>query len=143
MTDGSISPKVVRDFETHCQTYFMNAKDGVADDLKVTKILGCFENALVADWASMERERLAKLSFEDFMKEFRERWLPYNWEQMIRVQMLGTHLDPAKHRFETWAAQIMSHNVSLRNTPLFMTDDRLRTQLEIMLDVELQTLARC
>ena len=142
MTDGSISPKVVRDFETHCQTYFMNAKDGVADDLKVTKILGCFENALVADWASTERERLAKLSFEDFMKEFRERWLPYNWEQMIRVQMLGTHLDPAKHRFETWAAQIMSHNVSLRNTPLFMTDDRLRTQLEIMLDVELQTLAR-
>ena len=119
----------------------MNAKDGVADDLKVTKILGCFENALVTDWASTERERLSKLSFEDFMKEFRERWLPYNWEQMIRVQMLGTHLDPAKHHFETWAAQIMSHNVSLHNTPSFMTDDRLCTQLEIMLDVELQTLA--
>ena len=31
MTDGDITPKIVRDFETHCTTYFINAKDGVAD----------------------------------------------------------------------------------------------------------------
>ena len=125
MTDGKITPKVVCEFETHCTTYFMNAKDGVTDNLKVTKVQGCFDNALVADWASMEQERLAKLSFENFMKEFQERWLPYNWEQMIHIQMLGTHLDPAKHWFESWASQIMSHNVSLRNTASFMTDDKL------------------
>ena len=142
MTDGDITPKIVREFETHCATYFMNTKDGVADELKVTKILGCFENNLVADWASTEQERLAKLSFEEFMKEFRERWLPDDWEQIIRVTMLGTRLDPKVHRFETWAAQIMSHNVSLRNTPSFLTDDQLRSQLDIMMDAELQTLAR-
>ena len=142
MTDGDITPKIVREFETHCATYFMNTKDGVADELKVTKILGCFENNLVADWASTEQERLAKLSFEEFMKEFRERWLPDDWEQIICVTMLGTRLDPKVHCFETWAAQIMSHNVSLRNTPSFLTDDQLRSQLDIMMDAELQTLAR-
>lgn len=141
MTDGKMTPKIIRDFEMHCTTYFMNAKDGVPEDQKVTKILGCFNNALVADWAYTERERLRKLSFDNFMKELRKRWLPYNWEQLIRIQMLGTHLDPAKHRFESWASQIMSHNISLRNTLSFLTDDKMRTQLEIMLDVELQTLA--
>lgn len=35
----------------------------------------------------------------------------------------------------------MSHNVSLHNTASFLTDDKLCMQLEIMLDVELQTLA--
>ena len=61
----------------------------------------------------MEQECLAKLTFEDFMKEFREHWLPDDWEQIIRVEMLGMRLDPKIHCFETWAAQIMSHNVSL------------------------------
>ena len=142
ITDGDIMPKIVRDFETHCTTYFINAKDGVADEMKVTKILGCFENNLIADWTSMEQEHLAKLMFEDFMKEFCECWLPDDWEQIIRVEMLGMRLDPKIHHFETWAAQIMSHNVSLRNTPSFLTDNQLRSQLDIMLDAELQMLAR-
>ena len=142
MTNRDIMPKIVRDFETHCTTYFINAKDGVADNMKVTKILGCFENNLIADWTSMEQERLAKLTFKEFMKEFCKRWLPDNWEQIIRVEMLGTHLDPKLHHFETWAAQIMLHNISLRNTPSFLTDEQLHSQLDIMLDAELQTLAQ-
>lgn len=141
LTDGEITPKVVREFENHCTTYFINAKDGVADDIKVTKILGCFENALVDDWASTERERLSALNFTEFMKEFRERWLPPNWEQMVRTQMLGTPLNPRTQKFEAWAAQVLSHNVSLRNTNSHMTDEKLRMQLEIMLDEELRTLA--
>lgn len=111
------------------------------DEMKVTKILGCFKNNLIADWTSTEQERLAKLTFEDFMKEFRECWLPDDWEQIICVEMLGTRLDPKIHHFETWAVQIMSHNVLLRNTPSFLTDDQLHSQLDTMLDAELQTLA--
>lgn len=76
------------------------------------------------------------------MKEFRECWLPNDWEQIICIAMLGTHLDPKIHCFETWAAQIMSHNISLQNTPSFLTDDQLQSQLDIMMDAELQTLAQ-
>ena len=110
--------------------------------MKVMKILGCFENNLIADWTSTEQEQLAKLTFEEFMKEFCECWLPDDWEQIIRVEMLGTCLDPKLHHFETWAAQIMLHNISLQNTPSFLTDEQLRLQLDIMLDAELQTLAQ-
>ena len=55
--------------------------------------------------------------------------------------MLGTHLDPERTRFEPWATQIMAHNISLRDTKSFMTDEQLRVQLEIMLDPELQITA--
>ena len=83
LTNGEITPKVIWDFENHCATFFMNAKDGVADDKKVTCILGCFENSLVDDWAQVDCDRLAELTFPKFMKEFREHWLPHNWEQTV------------------------------------------------------------
>ena len=141
MTDGEISPKVIREFEVRCAVYFMNVKGGVTDDQKVKKLLGSFKNTLVNDWMSTECDRLIQLPFSDFMEEFRERWLPANWEQTVLTQMLGKHLDPAKSTFEAWAAQILSHNVSLRGTKSHMTDKALRRQLEIMLDEELRTLA--
>ena len=119
----------------------MNIKGGVADDQKVRKLLGSFKNTLIQDWMSTETDRLIQLSFTDFMDEFRERWLPTNWEQNVLTQMLGSHLDPARQTFEAWASQILSHNVSLRKTKSHMTEEALRRQLEIMLDEELRTLA--
>ena len=140
LTDGEITPKVIRDFESHCSTYFLNAKGGVTEEQKVTRIMGCFQNDLVDDWTQVEKTRLLALTFEEFMKEFRERWLPPNWEQAVRTQMLNTRLSPSQ-RFQPWAAQILSHNVSLRNTQSHMTDAQLRTQLEAALDEELRALA--
>ena len=141
MTKGKITPKIVREFESHCTHYFINAKDGIPDEKKVMKILGCFEESVIDDWTSTHQARLIKMTFPEFMKEFRKRWLPHNWEKTVRNEMLGTHLNPDIHRFETWAAQIMAHNVSLRETSSFMTDEALRTQLEIMLDTDLQITA--
>ena len=48
-----------------------------------------------------------------------------NWEQTVLTQMLGKHLDPTKLTFETWAAQILSHNVTLQKTKSLMTDEAL------------------
>ena len=137
LMDGEITPKVVHDFETHCNTFFINAKDSVTEDNQVTKILRCFENTLAADWASTDWERLVKLKFDDFMKEFCSRWLLSNWEQLVRTQMLGTLLDPKKQCFETWAAQLQSYNVSLQNTSSHMTDDKLHLHMEILINQDL------
>lgn len=140
LTDGEITPKVIRDFESHCSTYFLNAKGGVTDEQKVTCIIGSFQNILINDWTQVERTQLIALTFEEFMKEFHERWLPHNWEQAVQTQMLNTRLTPSQ-RFQLWADQILSHNVSLRNTPSYMTDSQLHTQLEAALDEELRALA--
>ncbi len=54
--------------------------------------------------------------------------------------MLNSRLDPSQ-KFEMWAAQILSYNVSLHNTTSHMSKDQLRTQLEVVLDEELRTIA--
>ena len=71
LCNGEISPKSVKDFENHCMNYFINTKGGIEDNLKVSRILRCFENDLINDWILVNRERFTKLSFKDFMIEFR------------------------------------------------------------------------
>ncbi|KAF8258264.1 hypothetical protein EI94DRAFT_1708158 [Lactarius quietus] len=124
LTDGEVTPKVVCKFENHCITYFVNAKDGVADSVKVSKILGCFENTLIDDWAAMDREQLVVLSFPKFMKEFCKQWLLFNWEEMVQTEMMNSQLNPLQ-KFETWAAEVMAHNISLWNTLTHLSDDQL------------------
>lgn len=43
ITDGELTPGIVRDFESRCLIFFTSAKDTITDDQKVTKILGCFQ----------------------------------------------------------------------------------------------------
>ena len=142
LSNGEISPKSVKDFENHCLNYFVNAKGGIEDEVKVARILGCFENDLVNDWISVNREHFTTLSFPDFMTEFRARWLPHDWEQSLRSKILSARLYPKKQRFKDWAASIQSLNVSLQGTPSHLDDSRIRLQLEAGLDEELQTAAR-
>ena len=142
LSNGEITPKSAKDFENHCLNYFVNAKGGIEDELKVSRILGCFENDLVNDWISVNRERFTTLSFPDFMTEFRARWLPHDWEQSVRSKILSARLYPKKQKFEEWASYIQSLNVSLRGTPSHLDEDRIRLQLEAGLDEELQTAAR-
>ena len=49
LTKGEITLKVVQEFKSHCAHYFINMKDGVPNDAKVTKILGCFEESVIND----------------------------------------------------------------------------------------------
>ncbi|KAF8808349.1 hypothetical protein BYT27DRAFT_7210892 [Phlegmacium glaucopus] len=83
MSNGDITPKTVQDFENHCLNYFINAKGGINDALKVSCILGSFKNDLVNDWISVNRDQLSILSFPDFMSEFRTHWLPHDWEEVV------------------------------------------------------------
>ena len=142
LSNGEISPKSVKDFENHCLNYFVNAKGGIEDNLKVSRILGCFENDLINDWISVNRERFTALSFPEFMTEFRSRWLPHDWEQTLRSKILSARLYPKKQRFEEWASSIQSLNISLRGTTSHLDDARIRLQLEAGLDEDLQTAAR-
>ena len=142
LSNSEISPKSVKDFKNHCLNYFVNAKGGIEDDVKVARILGCFENDLVNDWISVNRERFTMLSFPDFMIEFCARWLPHDWEQTLRSKIFSARLYAKKQCFEDWAASIQSMNVSLWGTPSHLDDNRIRLQLEAGLDEELQTAAR-
>ena len=142
LSKGKITPNNVREFENHCENYYMNAKGGVQDGQKVTKILGCFENPLVNDWILVNRSRLRTLTFEEFMVEFRQRWLARNWEEDVAMHILSSRLDPKQMTFEEWAAQLQTWNVALRGTDSHIDDDQMRRQLDANLDTELRKKTR-
>jgi len=137
MTAGQITPKVTRDFKARCRIYFQMGKDKVPEGEQTSRILGCFEDKIVADWADTERETLVNMTFTEFMATFHEQWLPREWEQAILTKLEKSHLDPNKESFEVWTQKILSQNTTLRNTSLHLSKNNLRKLLKSLLDEEL------
>ena len=113
LSKGRITPNIIRDFENHAENFFMNAKHGVLDNKKVTRILGCFKDRLVNDWISVNCKRLHTLEFEQFMDEFCSHWLLKTWVEDLWNDILGSRLDPKLTTFEVWASKIQTLNVAL------------------------------
>jgi hypothetical protein len=141
VSEGEITPELVCAFEYHANVFFLNAKGGIEEDQKVSRILGCFHDSRVRNWAICEEARLKALSFDEFLTALRRRWLDPDWEYALVMQILGSRLNPAKEEFETWAVRIQKLNVTLRGTTSRLSDSQLRFQLEAALDEDLRILA--
>ena len=140
MSDGEVTPGVVEHFEYLCDIFFMHAKGRISEEQKVTRLFRSFKNPYINVWISREHATLAALTFPDFMKEFRRRWLPKNWEITLQTKVLGTLLDPTKETFNEWVRHVQILNITLRGTPEQLSDTQLRAQLQANLDEELRTM---
>lgn len=141
VSEGEITPELVCAFEYYAIVFFLNVEGGIREDQKVSRILGCFHDSLVRDWVIREEATLKALLFAEFLTALRERWLDSDWEHALLMQILGSRLNPAKEKFETWALRIQKLNVTLRGTISHLSDSQLRSQLEAALDEDLQILA--
>ena len=141
MSDGVVTPGTIQEFEQCAECFFLNAKGGIKEDQKVLRLLGCFANPLIRDWIAGKRSELSALTFPDFMKAVRKRWLPSNWEEATKTKMLSYRLEPDKEKFENWVVKIQKLNVALRGTTSYCDDDELRTQLALNIDPELRSKA--
>ena len=141
VSDGKITPETISDLVYHAKIYFANAKGGLAENMRTTRILSCFQGSVVRDWAASNFDTLAELGFPEFIAAFRKRFLPKDWENTVTEQIRGARLDPSKERFETWAHRIQKLNVTLRGTPSHLDETQLRAQLAAGLDSELRQMA--
>jgi len=89
LSAGTVSPEVLHQFKNACQSFFHN-KEGLDPKDHVACITGGLQDPLLADWYWMGQEGFNALSFDDFMKEFHNKWLPNDWEQDIHCRVLGT-----------------------------------------------------
>ena len=140
VSDGKITPENVSDLVYHARIYFANAKGGLTEELRVTRILSCFHGSVVCDWAASNFKALAELDFPEFIATFRKRFLPKDWENSVIKQIRSACLDPTKVRFETWAHRLQKLNVTLRGTASHLDEMQLRAQLAGGLDSELRQL---
>ena len=141
LTAGKITPKALMLFEQNCLDYFVNAKGGIADELKVPRILSSFKDIEVLDWIASERDRLQTVTFADFMVELRHNFLPMDWEENIRSDILSSKLSSYKG-FQDWARAQVVNNCVLRGTTSHFTNESLRNTLEANMGSDLRLLAK-
>ena len=141
LTAGKITPKAIMLFQQNCLDYFANAKGGVPNELKVPRILSSFRDVEVLDWIASDRDRLSKIEFSDFMQELRRNFLPRDWEETIRTEILSSKLTQNKG-FQDWARGIIVNNCVLRGTDSHFSNDSLRNTLEANMGTDLRILAK-
>ena len=141
ITAGVPTPAVLLEFEDACEDFFSNAKGGVTDELKVTRILPSFKDPIIRGWISSDRAHLSKLSFKTFMDNLRTKFLPKDWEDELLSKILRDRLRPSQD-FMTWATLLQQQNCILRNTSSQLDEKRLREQISIAVDSDLRIAAR-
>lgn len=65
---------------------------------------------------------LVALKFEDFMKQLHSMFLPKDWKENIRTQILGSTM-PRNEHFILWAQGLQATNCMLRNTQSHLSDN--------------------
>jgi hypothetical protein len=126
LTAGDLTPAVARSFEMACLGYFEH-KD-IAEDKQVRKILAGLQDSRMQDWVSVDRDRFLALSFPDFMKEFRAGYLPEDWEEITRIELLAMTQNDLP--FWDFAIQVQAKNSLLQNTPSYLATESLRHRIE-------------
>jgi len=130
---GNVSPEIMRQFENACRSFFCN-KEGLEAKDYVTRIAGGLQDPLISDWYWTAHDMFDKLSFDDFMKEFRLKWLLNDWEQDICRRVLGMK---QVGLFWEWVVKMRSLNTLLRGTPTHLDNAALLNQLEANLEPSL------
>src|SRR5271154_5806281 len=87
---GVITPQTMLLLENAFNEFFV-AKS-IEDSDRVRYILGAFKDVHVRDWISSDRSALLLLSFEDFMTELHNNFLPDDWVEEVRAELLGMRL---------------------------------------------------
>jgi hypothetical protein len=66
LTAGVPNAAILLEFEDACEDFFSNAEGGIADDVKVTRILPSFKDPIIRGWISSDHRHLASLCFTNF-----------------------------------------------------------------------------
>ncbi|KIK36119.1 hypothetical protein CY34DRAFT_95004, partial [Suillus luteus UH-Slu-Lm8-n1] len=126
LTAGEISPEVFRAWEMCCRQFFMHKE--VPENEMVKKVAWGMQEPIIQDWYLNDQDRFNSLSFADYIKEVRDYWLPSDWENTVRQNMLSS--TQGQRSFIEWAVEIQSKNTLLRDTESYFTDVYLKYHLE-------------
>jgi hypothetical protein len=127
LTPGDLTPAVMRTFEMACLGYFEN-KD-ITEDKQVRKILAGLQDTCIQDWVSVNCEHFLELLFTDFMTEFRAGYLPEDWEEIMRIELLAMMQNNMS--FWDFAIQVQAKNSLLRGTPSYLDKESLHHRIEL------------
>lgn len=135
---GEITADIMREYETACLGYFNNKE--IAKNKQVRKILAGLHDSRIQDWIAVDHEHFLGLTFAEFMKEFRTAYLPEDWEEIARIELLGTV--QKDDTFWDFAVNIQTKNSLLCNTQSYLDKEQLHHHLEASMTPKLSLCCR-
>ncbi|KAJ7364511.1 hypothetical protein DFH08DRAFT_274161 [Mycena albidolilacea] len=137
LTKGDITPLVARDFENAALNWFV--LKNVQEASQVANILGCFRDMRHIAWLrpNAEHARVMKLSFNNFMTEFRGKYLPVNWQAVTWNEILSSCMKDTQ-TFDEYFTDVVGLGSLLDGTPAALDHTRLRHTLEAGMCADLE-----
>jgi hypothetical protein len=137
LTRGDITLLVTRDFENAALNWF--ALKGVPEASQVANILGCFRDMHHIAWLRPNAEctRVTKLSFNDFMAEFRSKYLPVDWQAMTWNEILSSRMKETQ-TFDEYFTDVVGLGSLLDGTPAALDNPSLHHTLEVGMCADLE-----
>ena len=133
---GELSAEIFRDFITECHNYITNKE--IAAKKQTIKVMTVLKGYIWEDWVSVHYDELKALSLTDFLQRFKDAFMPTKWETDVRVKLNA--LSQTKNQtFCDYSTAIQNVNSLLRGMDSFLDDMKLRTRIEVGMDL---TLAR-
>ena len=123
---GDITPAIMCMYENACRGYF-NTKD-VAEDKQVHRILARLCDSCIQDWVGIHCERLLKMTFANFLAEFKIAYLPKDWEEITHIKLL--QMTQGEDNFCDFSVQVQAKNSTLSGTNSHMDETQLCHRIE-------------
>lgn len=130
LSAGDLSIEVYLRWRNMCDDCF-ELKEIDVDDNKKRIILAMtgVQNLLMRDWYGTDRARLQALTWDAFALEFRDRWLPPNWELKARNSLVRMR-QGTSDAFKDWVIKVETLNANLTGTPSHKDAMALRAHIE-------------
>ncbi|KDR78151.1 hypothetical protein GALMADRAFT_46851, partial [Galerina marginata CBS 339.88] len=126
--EGLITAAALLEWENACDDFFDAAKDPIPADKKVSKVTGGLHHTRINTYVRNNKARLNGLTFDTFMAELREVFLPTDWDQEVLQKILNSRMATDASFFD-WSTSIISANNLLVGRSVMLSEIRIHEQL--------------
>ncbi|RXW16154.1 hypothetical protein EST38_g9690 [Candolleomyces aberdarensis] len=87
VSSGNLTPSILLEFSQYCKSYF-EEKEIAEDKQTVRSVLFCFKDVRISTYISANQAVLRELPFDEFVMRIRDNFLPHDWADSIRDDIL-------------------------------------------------------
>ncbi|KAF8952615.1 hypothetical protein BDZ97DRAFT_1681162, partial [Flammula alnicola] len=91
VSDGTISPAVLQEWEDQCRAFFSKRKIPEADEVREIVTSNCFKKDRIKHWIKVNRDKLLQpdYKFDTLLASLRKLFLVADWDQDILREVIN------------------------------------------------------
>ncbi|KAF8963683.1 hypothetical protein BDZ97DRAFT_1819911, partial [Flammula alnicola] len=132
ISDGTLSPAVLQEWEDQCRAFFAKRKIPEADEVREIVTSNCFKKDRIKHWIKINRAKLleADYTFDMLLASLRKLFLVADWDQDILREVVNAKMRPDE-TFQDYSSRVLRGNNLLTGTTACLDEDTLRTTMTL------------